>query len=79
METNGVISRVTEPTPWCAGMVVVPNRDGTVQIRVDFKILNESVFMKYFQYPRLITLWLNLQEPPYSARLTPTVGFGRFH
>ena len=30
MDTNGVISRVTEPTPWCAGMVVVPKQDGTV-------------------------------------------------
>ena len=24
METNGVISKVTNPTSWCAGMVVVP-------------------------------------------------------
>ena len=43
METAGVISKVTEPTPWCAGMVVVPKRDGTVRICVDFKVLNESV------------------------------------
>ena len=32
METNGVISKVTNPTSWCAGMVVVPKRDGTVRI-----------------------------------------------
>ena len=24
MEANGINSRVTEPTSWCAGMVVVP-------------------------------------------------------
>ena len=43
MVTAGVISKVTEPTLWCAGMVVVPKQDGTVQIYVDFKVLNESI------------------------------------
>ena len=28
METNGIISRVTEPTSWCAGMVVIPKKRG---------------------------------------------------
>ena len=27
MESLGVISKVDIPTPWCAGMVVVPNQD----------------------------------------------------
>ena len=26
METLGVISKVNDPTPWCAGMVVVPKK-----------------------------------------------------
>ena len=30
MESLGVISRVTEPTPWCAAMVVVPKASGAV-------------------------------------------------
>ena len=32
MENNGVFSKVTAPTSWCAGMVVVPKRDGTVTV-----------------------------------------------
>ena len=35
MEELGVIARVTEPTDWCAGMVVVPKGDRKVRICVD--------------------------------------------
>ena len=42
MEELGVIAKVTEPTPWCAGMVVVPKKSGSVRICVDLKPLNEG-------------------------------------
>ena len=32
MESIGVISPVSEPTDWCAGMVVVPKKNGTARI-----------------------------------------------
>ena len=35
MQELGVISPVTEPTDWCAGLVVVPKSDGRVRICVD--------------------------------------------
>ncbi len=35
MVNLGVISKVTEPTNWCAGMVVVPKPNGNVRIGVD--------------------------------------------
>ena len=43
MESLGVISKVNDPTEWCAGMVVVPKTSGNVHICVDLKALNESV------------------------------------
>ena len=43
MENLGVISKINEPTDWCAGMVVVPKEDGTVRICVDLTQLNQSV------------------------------------
>ena len=43
MERAGVISKVTEPTPLCAGMVVVPKQSGAVRVCVDLKGLNENV------------------------------------
>ena len=37
MEDMGVISRVDQPTEWCAGMVVEPKKSGAVRICVDLK------------------------------------------
>ena len=47
-----VISKVKLPTPWCAGMVVVPKKYGKVQICVDLKPLNASVKHKIYPLPR---------------------------
>ena len=43
MEAEGVLSKVNEPTPWCAGIVAVPKKSGAVRICVDLKRLNQSV------------------------------------
>lgn len=43
MESLGVISRVEQPTDWCAGMVVAPKTNGTVRICSDLTKLNEAV------------------------------------
>ena len=43
MEYIGVISKVDQPTPWCAGMVVVSKNSGSIRIFVDLKPLNEGV------------------------------------
>ena len=43
MEALWLISRVDQPTPWCAGMVVIPKKNGTVRICVDLKPLNSSI------------------------------------
>ena len=51
METIGVISKVTQPTPWCAGMVVVPKPSGAVCICVDLKPLNENVLREVYPIP----------------------------
>ena len=40
---DGVITEVTEPTEWCAGMVVVPKPNGKMRICVDLTKLNANV------------------------------------
>ena len=46
MESLGVILRVTKPTPWCAGMVDIPKKFGSVRInKLPFGISSAS---KYF-------------------------------
>ena len=53
METMGVIIKVTEPTSWCAGMVVVLKRSGDMRICVDLKPLNASVLRETFPIPQV--------------------------
>ena len=43
VEKLGVITKVEEPTEWCAGMVVVLTKNGKVRICVDLTNLNQSV------------------------------------
>ena len=47
----GVISKVSDPTEWCAGMVVVPKKSGSVRICVDLKALNDSVLREVHPIP----------------------------
>ena len=53
MENMGVISKVEEPTPWCAGIVVVPKKTGQVRICVDLRHLNSSVLREVHAIPRI--------------------------
>ena len=39
----GSLPKVSKPTEWCAGMVVVPQKSGKVRICDDFKALNDNV------------------------------------
>lgn len=53
MESVGVISPVDTPTPWCAGMVVVPKKSGNIHVCVDLKPLNESVLREVHPLPKV--------------------------
>ena len=43
MESPGVISCINQPTPWCAGMVSVPKKNGAIRKCVNLKPLNVNV------------------------------------
>ena len=53
METQGVISKVNQPTPWCAGMVAVPKKSGAIRICVDLKRLNQNVLREVHPLPKI--------------------------
>lgn len=53
MEAAGVIEPVTEPTPWCAPIVPVPKKDGSVRICADLKKLNLAVERERYVLPTL--------------------------
>ena len=53
MASLGVNSQVEVPTPWCAGMVVVPKKSGSVRICVDFGPLNDNVLREVHPLPKV--------------------------
>lgn len=75
MERLGVISPVTEPTPWCAGMVVVPKQSGKVRICVDLKPLNESVLREVHPLPAVDTTLAKLSGAKIFSKLDHNSGF----
>ena len=54
MEAQGVISKLQQPTPWCAGMVVVKKNGGMyVCVCVDLKPLNCFVLREHHPLPKI--------------------------
>ena len=53
MEQMQIISKVDEPTEWCAGMVVVPKANDKVRICVDLTRLNENILREFHPLPLL--------------------------
>ena len=75
MEKAGVISKVSEPTPWCAGMVVVPKKSGTVRICVDLKPLNQSVLREVHPLPKVDETLAQLAGAKIFTNLDANSGF----
>ena len=75
MESLGVISPVSSPSPWCAGMVVVPKSSGKVRICVDLKRLNESVQREYHPLPRVEETLAQLSGAQVFTKLDANSGF----
>ena len=68
MESLGVISRVEQPTDWCAGMVVVPKKSGDVRFCVDFQPFNKSVLREVHPLP-------TVEETTVFSKLDANSGF----
>ena len=75
MEAAGVISKVDESTPWCAGMVVVPKKSGAVRICVDLKSLNESVLREVHPIPKVDETLAQLTGASLFTKLDANSGF----
>ena len=75
MEAMGVIEKVTEPTPWVAGMVVVPKKSGSIRICVDLKPLNESVRREIHPIPKVDETLAQLTGARVFSKLDANSGF----
>ena len=75
MEALRVISKVEDPTPWCAGMVVVPKKTGAVRICVDLKPLNESLLREVHPIPTVDEALAQLTGAMIFSKLDANSGF----
>ena len=75
MESMRVISKIEEPTPWCAGMVVVPKKTGTIRICVDLKPLNENVQREVHPLPTVDDTLAQLTGAKIFSSLDANSGF----
>ena len=55
MLETGVISKVDQPTDWCAPMVIAPKSNGKVRVCVDLSRLNEYVKRENHPLPAVDT------------------------
>ena len=75
MEEFGIISKVDLPTQWCAGMVVVPKKNGSVRICVDLKPLNSSVLREIHPLPTVEDILAQLSGAKVFSKLDANSGF----
>ena len=75
MGAMGVISKVEVPTPWCAGLVVVPKKTGAVRICVDLKPLNLSVLREVHPLPKVDDTLAQLTGAKLFTKLDANSGF----
>ena len=70
-----IISKVDEPTEWCAGMVVVPKDNGKVRICVDLTNLSESILREFHPLPSVDHTLAQLSGATVFSNLDANSGF----
>ena len=75
MLKEGVISPVTCPTQWCAGMVPVPKSNGRLRICVDLTHLNKAVQRELHPMPSVDESLAKLGQGKLFSKLDANSGF----
>eukprot|EP00731_Ephydatia_muelleri_P036767 Em0321g6a len=75
MESSGVISQVDVPTEWCAAMVAVPKKTGSLRICVDLRPLNECVLREVHPLPKVDVTLASLSGAQVFSKLDANSGF----
>ena len=75
MENMDVITKVDNPTDWCAGMVVVPKPNGNIRICVDLTKLNNSVCREKHMLPSVEQILAQIGDSTIFSKLDANAGF----
>ena len=75
MERDGVIKKITEPTPWCAPMVAAPKKPDKVRICIDLKQLNKVVQRERYIIPAIPQVLTKLAGSVCFSKLDASGGY----
>ena len=75
METDGIIAKVSEPTPWVSSMVVVRKKNGRVRICIDPRDLNKAIKRCHYPMPTLEEVATRLPKAKVFSVLDAKSGF----
>ena len=75
MEADGIIAKVTEPTPWVSSMVVVRKKDDKVRICIDPRDLNKAIKRCHYPMPTLEEVATRLPKAKVFSVLDAKSGF----
>ncbi|GFS22574.1 Pol polyprotein [Elysia marginata] len=75
LQEQDIIKKVTEPTDWCSGLVVVPKANGKISLCVDLTKLNEGVKRENFPLPLTEELLTRLAGGKLFTKLDCNSGF----
>jgi len=70
-----VISRVSEPTPWCAAMAMVPKPSGSFHTCINLKPLNKGVMREVHPLPKVDINLAQLTGVKLFSKLDTISGF----
>ncbi|KAK2716826.1 hypothetical protein QYM36_007094 [Artemia franciscana] len=77
-ERDGIIKKVTEPTDWVNSMVIIENKDGSVQLCIDSVDLNIYKRQPYYPIPTLKNATSKLHGPTDFSKLDAQFGYWSF-
>ncbi|PFX24330.1 uncharacterized protein LOC111331807 [Stylophora pistillata] len=75
LERQGVMSKVDQPTDWCAPIVAVPKSNGDVRVCVNLTKLNDLLKGERLILPSVDDVLAQLSETKVFSKLDPNSGF----
>lgn len=75
MEKLGVIRKVTHPTSWVNGIVVVAKKDASLRVCLDPRPLNKVIRRQHYPLPTLTEIATKLNGARYFSKLDAKSGF----
>ena len=71
----GVIEKVEHPTDWCSPIVVVPKKNGSIRLCIDYTKLNQAVRREFFPMPSIEEALASLGNARCFSKLDANSGY----